>query len=165
MEIIKKVFSNGFMLFLPMLIWNILFTKYLPPPYGEETFGSNIPAVISIGELVMRICICGLPIIIQLNFSGTLAKAGIIVYVIGMLLYFLSWVLLIVFPQSIFSKSIIGFTASTYTPLIWLIGFTLLSDSFYFKIPYSRWYFFALSVLFIGFHFSHAVIVWNRVYH
>jgi len=29
----------------------------------------------------------------------------------------------------------------TYMPLIWLIGFTLLSDSFYFKIPYSRWYF------------------------
>jgi len=105
------VLPNGFVLFLPVLIWNVLFTKYLSPPYGGEIFSSNIPAVILVEDFVTRICVCALPIIIQLNFSDALTKAGIIIYVVGMLIYFLSWVLLIASPQSFLVKSIAGVTA------------------------------------------------------
>lgn len=164
-SIISKVLSNGYSLILPILLWNILLARYLPPAYEIKSFNTNIPSVISTGELIGRILIFGFPLLMQLNFSGTSGKAGLVIYAVGLLIYFLSWLLIIVFPQSVWSTSMLGFTAPAYTIIIWLVGFSILSDSFYFKIPFSKWYLIVSTMIMTGFHFSHAFYVWHRTYH
>ena len=165
MHIIKKIISNGYSLIIPVLLWNFFLTKFLPGAYQMKSFNANIPSIISTGEFIGRVLVFGLPLFIQLNFRGTSGKAGLLIYLIGILFYFLSWILLITVPQSPWSKSIVGFTAPAFTIVIWLIGFALLSDTFYFKIPYSKWYFIISTLFMTGFHFTHAYYVWHRIYH
>jgi hypothetical protein len=163
-EIITKIFSNGFMLFIPILLFNVVLAKYLPPAYEMKSFNTNIPKLISMGELIGRVCVFGLPLFLSLNYSSASIKPGLALFIIGVLIYFSSWIALILFPDSLWSKSFIGFTAPAYTPIIWLAGFALLADSFYFKISYDKLYYIIPSVFMILFHFSHALFVWFREY-
>ena len=36
------------------------------------------------------------------------------------------------------SRSLFGFTAQAFTPSIWLTGLSLIADSYYFKLAYSK---------------------------
>lgn len=164
MGIIKNIFSNGYMLFIPILLWNVFLTKYLPPAYEIKSFNTNIPKLISIGELIGRLCIFGLPLFMKLNFTTSSGKQGLTLFSIGVLIYFSSWIALILFPDTMWSRSFIGFTAPAYTIIIWLIGFALIADSFYFKISYNKLYYIVPSVFMLIFHFSHAFFVWFREY-
>ncbi len=164
MEIFKKIFSNGYILFIPILLWNVFLPKYLPPAYEIKSFNTNIPKLISIGELLGRLCVFGLPLFMKLNFSTPSGKMGIMLFLIGVLIYFSSWIVLIIFPDSMWSRSFLGFTAPAYTVIIWLVGFSLIADSFYFKISYNNLYYIIPSVLFLIFHFSHTLFVWFREY-
>ena len=49
-------------------------------------------------------------------------KKGFVLYVIGTLLYFASWLILMYFPEQKCVRII-------YTPLIWLIGIGLIGNS------------------------------------
>ena len=71
----------------------------------------------------------------------------------------MAWVLLVYFPQSAWSTSLIDSTAAAWTSLIWLIGIGLIGDSLYIPIPYRSWVYIGLSVIFAVFHTLHAVIV------
>lgn len=164
MEIIEKIFSNGYILFIPILLFNYIFVKYLPPAYEMKSFNTNIPKQISIGELIGRLFVFGLPLFMSLNYSTASGKHSLALFIIGVFIYFSSWIALILFPDSLWSRSFIGFTAPAFTPIIWLAGFALLVDSFYFKIPYNRLYFIIPSIFFVIFHFSHSLFVWFREY-
>lgn len=164
MEIIKQVFTNGYVLFIPILLWNVLLTKYLPPAYEIKSFNTDIPKLISIGELIGRFLIFGLPLFMKLNFTAPSGNLGLTLFISGVLVYFCSWIALILFPDSIWSKSFIGFTAPAYTIIIWLTGFALLADSFYFKIPYNKLYYILPAAFMTLFHFSHSLFVWFREY-
>jgi len=164
MEIIKKIITNGYILFIPILLWNMLLTRHLPPAYEIKSFNANIPSFIAMGELVGRILIFGLPLFVKLNFSSPAGKIGLIVFISGIILYFASWIVLIVKPESLWAHSMAGFTAPAYTIIIWLIGFALIADSYYFKIPYSKWHYIIPSTIMTVFHFSHALFVYFREY-
>ena len=80
-----------------------------------------------------------------------------------MLTYFLAWILMVYFPQSMWSTSLIGSTATAWTSLLWLIGIGLIGDSLYITIPYRPWVYISLSVIFAAIHTLHAVIVYLRI--
>jgi len=164
MNILHQIISNGYILITPILLWNMFLTKRLPPAYEPKSFNAGIPRTISIGERIGRILIFGLPFFIKLNFSSTIGKTGLIVYAAGAAIYFLSWILLIAVPQSRWCKSMIGFTAPAHTIIYWLAGLTLAADSFYFGIPFSRWYLIVPVTVMSVFHGAHAVYVWRRTY-
>ncbi|MFC1996709.1 hypothetical protein ACFLXI_03755 [Chloroflexota bacterium] len=67
-----------------------------------------------------------LPLLMPLHWDTPQAIAGIVVYLIGLLVYFASWLPLKFSPDSIWSNSLSGFLAPAYTPLFWLIGITLI---------------------------------------
>jgi len=104
-------------------------------------------------EAILRTVVFLMPLFMKLDYSNSL---GLCVFVFGVIVYFLSWALLMANPNSKWSKSLIGFTAPAYTPIIWLVGFALLEKSFYFHVSYRAWFYIGPSFLFVFFHFLHS---------
>ena len=164
MDLLRKILTNGYIAILPIFVWNIFLISKLPPAFDLNSFNSDIPSVIVIGENIFRSIIFIFPLFFRLNMSSSLEKKGVVTYSFGVVLYFLSWLMLIYAPNSGWSNSVLGFTAPAYTPIIWLVGLSLLVDSYYFKLAYSKWHFIVPSLVFSIFHVSHTVYVYNRTY-
>jgi len=153
---------NCLWLLLPIMAWNLIFAGKLPQAYSEEVFSKNIPAFITSGENIFRLIVFILPVLMPLRIETQSQKLGLLLYVIGIVIYFLSWLAQMYFPQSAWSLSAWGFLAPAFTPLIWLIGIGLIGDALYFSSPYRSWMYIVTSVIFLGFHLSHALTVFMR---
>jgi hypothetical protein len=154
-----------FLLMLPILVWNILLTNHLPEPFQAQVFQKDIPLVISYGETIARIGIFVLAFLMPLKIVRPVQKAGLAVYLVGLVLYFSSWLLLIFLPDNVWSESWVGFMAPAYTPLVWLGGIGLMGDSFSFNLPYRRWLFWVVAVVFLVFHNLHTYMIYCRVHY
>lgn len=160
---LRPYLLSCFLLMLPLLAWNLLLTPYLPAAYQPETFTRNIPAIILYAENISRILLFIITAVIPIRINTAVQKAGIFVYISGMLLYFLSWLPLILAPQSAWSQSLPGFSAPAWTPLFWLTGICLTGNSFAFRLPYRRWYFALPALLFLVFHNVHTAMVYFQL--
>ncbi len=160
----KKYFLNCFLLMLPIMIWNIALTNKLPQEFQPEIFWNEVPAWLKYGENISRILIFILTILMPLRISDSIQQKGLLLYIGGTLLYFASWLLLIYLPDSGWSNSIFGFMAPAYTPLLWLTGIGVIGDSFYFNLPYRRWFFILTALLFLVFHNWHTLTIYFRTH-
>jgi len=151
------------LLLIPILAWNAILASKLPAGYQAEMFDKDIPSAVSLGENIFRSLVMFLPLLMPLNLVGRSQKLGLYIFIFGMLVYFLSWVVLIVLPGSTWSMSAVGFLAPAYTPLIWLVGIGLIGAQFYFHFPYQSWMYILLSIVFLSFHITHAAIVYLRL--
>jgi len=149
---------------LPIMIWNIALTNKLPQEFQPEIFWNEVPAWLKYAENISRIFIFVLTILMPLRISESIQKRGLLLYIGGTLLYFASWLLLIYLPDSGWSNSIFGFMAPAYTPLLWLTGIGLIGDSFYFNLPYRRWFFMLMAILFLVFHNWHTLTIFLRIH-
>lgn len=163
MNIVIKVLSNGYMPIIPILVWNALLVSKLPSVFDPKSFNSGIPAVILVGENLFRAIVFLLPLFFKLNISTSNGKIGLLVFIGGTLLYFVSWLIQIIVPNSALATSLLGFLAPAYTPIIWLIGLSLMVESYYFKVTYSKWHFILPSIAFSIFHIFHTIHVYNRI--
>jgi hypothetical protein len=159
---IKKYLFNSFLLTMPILLWNIVLADKLPKAYEPEIFWDNIPLLVTYGENIARLLMFLFVILMPLNISTNTQKKGFMLYVVGTLVYFTSWLVLIYFPTSMWSTSVFGFLAPAYTPLFWLIGIGLIGDSLYFNLPFRKWIFFILVIVFLLFHNWHAFLIYMR---
>lgn len=149
---------------LPSIIWNLLLTSKLPYNFQPEVFWDKVPTFISIGESVSRVIVFLLAAVMVFSLNTKIQRAGLVLYIIGVVVYFISWLSLIYLPNSEWSTSVLGFMAPAYTPLLWLFGIGLLGDRFYFQMRYSRIIFITMSSIFLGFHNIHTFIIYNRMY-
>jgi hypothetical protein len=163
MSILKIILCNGFVLTIPILVWNGIYTSRLPELFSPDTFDRYTPNFILISEKVFRFTIFLMPLVLRLDISTPIGKTGSGVYLFGVLVYFLAWLLLIYAPASRWSNSILGFCAPAYTPLIWLVGISLMTDSYFFDISYSRGHFILPAMCFLFFHIMHTAEVYNMV--
>ncbi|MCY7293156.1 MAG: hypothetical protein LH615_13340 [Ferruginibacter sp.] len=150
-----KYFFNFFILTIPILIWNILLTNKLPETTKPEILLQNISPFLIYGENIIRVTVFALMVFMPIQISKKIQKQGLLLFLFGTLLYFASWLVLIYYPDSLWSKSTFGVLSPAYTPLLWLIGIGLIGDSFYFNLPYNRWIFISLSIVFLVFHNIH----------
>lgn len=164
MNFLRNILSNGFIPVIPILIWNLLFTSKLPPALGSESFNRAVPLLILLGENILRSIFFLFILFIKLEIKTVNGRIGFRIYSIGVILYFLSWLLLMYFPNSFWSNNIPGFSAPAVTPFLWMLGISLMAESFYFKLPFIKWYLIIPSLLFILFHTAHTVIVYQRTY-
>jgi len=164
MGLMQKILLNGYIAILPILFWNIFLTSKLPAAFDPKLFNSNIPLTIIIGENIFRSIIFLMPLFFRLNMTSSIDKKGLVIYSLGVTLYFASWLVLIYAPNSVWSNSILGFVAPAYTPIIWLIGLSLLVKSYNLNWVYSKWHYILPSIAFSIFHISHTVYVYNRSY-
>ncbi|WP_428665584.1 hypothetical protein [Runella sp.] len=163
-SLIRKYFYNCFLLTLPILIWNLALTNSLPKTFQPEIFWNTIPLFLAYGENTARTVVFILTLFMPLHIVTPTQRKGLLIYVSGLLIYFISWLLLIFFPSSAWSNSIIGFSAPAYTPLLWLTGIGLMGNSFYFSLPYKRWIFLTVSVIFLVFHNLHTCLIYYRTH-
>ncbi|NLD94208.1 MAG: hypothetical protein GX639_16240 [Fibrobacter sp.] len=164
-ELLKQICSNGFALFIPIFLWNLIFLKKLPPVFENKTFDKNIPKYVLIGESIFRAIIFVIPILTEINFTKISESIGIYIFITGVIVYFLTWLFLIYYPDSKWSKSIIGFCAPAFTPIIWLVGFAFTVNKFNININYNIWFYLAPSIIFVFFHVVHSAIAfknWNK---
>jgi len=162
MEYINIIFSNGFIFIAPILVWNLIFTKRLPKPYGTDEFDAGISKPILIGENSLRIIVFLIPLFIKVNQNELLNDVGFSIYMAGLLLYFMSWIMLISFRNSKWSLSLWGFTAPAYLPIIWFVGLAICGDSYYCNITYSSWHLIIPAIFFSIFHITHTVTVYRE---
>jgi hypothetical protein len=140
---LKKYLLNCFLLTIPIMIWNIIFTSKLPQYYQPEIFWKDIPVWLEYFENISRI---------------------LILYIGGTLIYFASWLVLIYFPNSSWSSNIFGFMAPAYTPLLWLTGIGFVGNSFYFNLPYKRCFFILIVIIFLILHNFHTMTIYFRIH-
>ena len=161
---LKKYLLNCFLLLIPILIWNIVLTSYLPDKFSPNIFWENIPTWITIGENSFRIAIMIIPVFLVFSTRETIERIGFSIYSIGLIIYFLSWLILIINPDSNWSQSVWGFMAPAYTPIIWLVGIGLIGHKSFLKVNNTSTIYILLSVLFVFFHSIHAYIVYKCIF-
>ncbi len=146
------------------MIWNIVWTSKLPKAFQSEVFWKDIPAFLTYGEKISRIAVFTLTLLMPLSIKTDLQRKGLFFYLSGTILYFASWLILIYFPDSGWSNSMLGFMAPAYTPLLWLTGIGLIGNAFYFNLPYRRLLFIFTSLLFLTFHNFHTLTIYFRTH-
>lgn len=162
-EYISKYLTNGLLLLIPVILWNILFAGVLPKAFLPDIFWKDIPTIIATGENVMRIIVFTLPIILQLGLKDKLQWRGMYIYIAGVSIYFLSWIMQMYFPETAWSRSAIGFMAPAYTTIIWFMGIALWGKPYWDKIRYHQIIYITLAVIFVIFHSLHTYVVFSRL--
>ena len=157
-HILKSMFSNGLILIIPILVWNFIFTDKLPAAYKAKINNSRLLVFFSAGENIFRGIIFLLPLFIKISISTKTWRYCFVIFLLGTLLYFFSLLPLIYALKVAWSRSYLGLLAPAYIPLIWLIGLSLLFDTYYFGMPYSKWHYIIPSILFVIFHCAHTLM-------
>jgi hypothetical protein len=162
-KLYRPLVSCG-LLTVPILGWNLVFARWLPPALGSAEFWRDIPPPLAWGENGLRLVIMVLPFLMPLEFTTAAGRRGLILFSAGALVYFASWVPLMVAPESDWSTSRLGFLAPTYTPLVWLTGLGIMGRKLYWASPYRWWIYLGLAGGFVAFHVAHGGIVYDRNY-
>lgn len=110
----RYVVSCGVLL-LPILAWNIALIGRLPPAISTPERWDAIARPLALAENFLRVLVFALPFFMPLNLATRPQKWGLAVFVAGTVVYFASWVPLIVAPQSAWATSGMGFLAPAYT--------------------------------------------------
>jgi len=148
--------SNCFLLFIPILVFNILFFKKLPSHYLK-----NISHPIIIMESITRIITIALSIIMAINTQNKTGKIGLMIYIIGTIIYFTSYFIEIYFPNTLFSRKIIFILAPYWTSVIWLIGIGLVGNRLFINVPYHFTVYLVLSIIFATIHTIHGYLCYK----
>lgn len=133
-----KYFLNCFLLTIPILLWDYIFTDKLAKAFQLEIFWKNIPSFITYAENISRLIMFVFISFMPLKIITNKQKNGLLLYVVGVLPYFVVWIILMYLPNTEWSISVLGLLAPAYTPLFWLVGIGYIGDSLFFKIPYNR---------------------------
>jgi hypothetical protein len=152
---LKQLNNNCFLLLLPLLVWNLCFYSFLPDFFFNETSSSEL----ELAETVLRIAVFGTPLFMRFDFKSKKSKLGFVLYLFGSLLYFLSWIMLIAAPESSWSQSTLGLMGPSLSPIIWLLGISLLSKKGFLNIPNLPISYAFVSFFFVGVHSWHMFMV------
>ncbi len=143
---LRFIWWNCFWLVIPLLAWNLLLGPHITDP--RISADANSPKGLLLAENITRIVVFVLPLLFPLRMKDIWNKTGLVVYILGTLLYFTSWLPLLVFPHSTWSNSPAGLLAPRLTPLLPFLGLALIGESW----PYSL-----ISAAFVILHTWHGI--------
>lgn len=147
---------------IPLLIWNVLFASRLPQLFDPSVFWSNIPLPLSVAENLFRVLVFALPFLMPLSVRTASQRAGLWLYVVGVCVYFVSWLPLMFLPETAWSTSALGILAPAYTPAIWLFGIAMLGRRLYWGQQYRWWFYLVGAAAFLIAHVLHTALVYTR---
>jgi hypothetical protein len=137
---------NGFLLLLPLLAWNLALGSRLT----QETITSDAhsPKWLLVAENIARVLVFAFPLLLPIQLKDAWNKAGLAVYCLGILIYFGSWLPLLLAQDSAWSQSAAGLLAPRLTPFMPFLGIALVCNAW----PYG-----VISAVFIFFHTWHGI--------
>ncbi len=145
------IWKNCLWFFAPVIALNVLFTSRLP-----EMYLVRIDHPVVIAEQIVRVVLMALSFLMVIDTKSRTGRAGILVYAIGLLTYFISWVLLLQHPAT---DNPIVLLSGYWTAAVWLVGIGLAGGKLWIRLPWRRWIFIALSILFWALHTWHGYIL------
>jgi hypothetical protein len=150
------IIKNGIWLTFPPLIFSLSLMTFLPNALTPAQFDRGIPDILLNIESIGQILVFAMPAFFSIGIST--------LYLAGVALYYLSYGTQNFFPNSDWSTSTFGFTASAYTNIFWMIGLGLLGEKFYFteRLRYRPIFYIVPAVVFVIAHSIHAVIYHQR---
>ena len=148
--------NNCFWVFIPIIIFNIIFTKHLPEFYLKKI---NHPIVTI--ETIARIITIAFSVLLAIKLDNKIGKTGLIVYIIGALIYFWSYFIVIKIPAISLHNNLIVLLAPYWTSVLWLIGIGLLGNKLFINIPYHYNAYIVISIVFTIIHSIHGYICFS----
>jgi hypothetical protein len=147
---------------VPLMI-SFALADRLPLPFQGEKFNRGVPQHLQNAENISRIASFALPFFITIGFSRTRQKVGIVIYVAGVLLYLMSYLLLIWAPQSEWSASRWGFCTAAYINIVWMVGLAFCGESFLWRkgLRFRPSIYLIASLTFLAFHVTHTWIAYT----
>lgn len=137
---------NCFWLILPLLLWNLALGARITQT--AITSDAHSPKWLLIAENISRILVFALPLIIPIQVRDAWQKTGMIVYILGTLVYFATWLPLLLAPNSAWSTSPAGLLAPRLTPFLSFLGIALIGQA---------WIYGLLAAAFIFLHTWHGI--------
>jgi hypothetical protein len=158
-----NIVKSGIWLTLPPLLFSLGLMSILPTALTASQFNAGIPTTFLIAENTLRILIFTSPLLFTVGTTSRIQKNGLVLYLVGVLLYYLSYGTQNFFPQSAWSTSFVGFVGSAFLNIFWLIGLGMMGEEFYLlaKGSYRPAYFIVPSILFVTLHSLHAIIYYQ----
>jgi hypothetical protein len=159
-----NVFKNGVWLTLPPLAFSLLLMNVLPTALTPAQFNRDIPSTLLNLENTARVIVFELPAFFSISPSTKTQRRGLIIYLAGLALYLISYGAQNFSPESSWSTSMIGFTASAYSNVFWMVGLGLLGEKFYFLrgVRYRPIFYIAPAVIFVVLHTAHAALYFSH---
>jgi len=155
-DFINNYKNNCFWFLLPIIIFNIILTKYLPKHYLK-----NIKHPIVTLETIARIVTIVFSVIMEIKLDNKVGKIGLIVYIIGVLIYFCSYFIVIKLPLTLFNNNIAVLLSPYWTSVLWLIGIGLIGNKLFVIIPYHYIIYIVISIVFAMLHGIHGYICYE----
>jgi len=155
-EFMNNYKNNCFWFFMPVIVFNIIFTKYLPEFYLRKI---NHPVVTM--ETIARIVTIVFSVIMAIRMDNKIGKIGLVVYIIGVLVYFCSYFVVIKIPAVSFHNNYIVLLAPYWTSVLWLIGIGLVGNKLFINMPYHYSAYIIVSIVFAIIHSIHGYICYN----
>ena len=147
---LELTLANCFWLILPLLTWNLILGPRIREP--RITSDAHSPKWLLLADNIARVLVFALPLLMPLprpaGWQSALLQAGLVVYVLGTLIYFGSWLPLLWAPVSAWSNSPAGLLAPRLTPYLSFLGIALLGSS---------WLYGVIAAVFICLHTWHGV--------
>jgi hypothetical protein len=120
---LDRITKNGFVLVVPLLVWNAIFWPRLPPSAGGV---QEVPFWLEAVETVLRAAVFLYPLFLSLRANGRTRRPGAVLYMAGLLIYFVSWV---PWLQGVELQSVPFLVGPYATPLLVFGGIALLCRS------------------------------------
>jgi hypothetical protein len=156
----SAIMKNGIWLTLPPLIFSLGVMSVAPTVVTPAEFNKGIPDLLIYSEMVSRVVVFALPAFFSVGLSSRTKRHGLFLYIAGVAFYCMTYAIQNYLPDSAWSTSLIGFTASAYTNLIWMIGLGLMGNKIYLpnRLRYRPVFFIAPAAIFIILHVVHAIL-------
>jgi len=131
-----------------------------PTALTPAEFNAGIPDILLWGELIGRVFVFAMPLFFSTGLVTKAQKSGLYLYIFGVAAYCLTYGTQNYLPDSLWSTTLIGFTASAYTNLVWMVGLGLMGQEFYppIRLRYRPILYIASATIFIMLHVTHLII-------
>ena len=156
---------NGALLIIPPMIITFGLWSALPAAYSPEIFWKDIPNWLGLFENTFRILVFSLPGILYFGKREKGQSLGWFLYIGGLAVYLASYLIQIVYPDSAWSQSVIGFTAPAWSTLLWFAGIGLVCMRSWLPIPWHRAIYLLIASIFLIFHIGHTGLVYYNLIH
>jgi hypothetical protein len=114
---------SGFVLIVPLLVWNAVMWPQLP---GDAGGSQAVPLLLEVAEHGLRLIVLAMPLWLRLEYRGRRGVVGLLLYGFGLVVYALTWIPWLFDSEQVSLLLLLG---PAVTPLMVFTGIAVLARS------------------------------------